>query len=77
MGLQIYMYDASYLFWGIWKCLTPFIEEGTMQKVLWVYASDPTQLKENFELHVRNAPSCKYAAGNTCLHTHTALSCIS
>lgn len=27
------MYDASYLFWGIWKCVSPFIDEGTMQKV--------------------------------------------
>lgn len=48
MGV-LYMFDAPFVFWGLWKCVTPFIEPETMKKVVWAYASDPSELLKNFE----------------------------
>lgn len=37
---------------GLWKCVTPFIEPETMKKVVWAYASDPSELLKNFDAEV-------------------------
>ncbi len=38
---------------GLWKCVSPFIEAETLKKVQFVYASNPTQLRSNFDPEVR------------------------
>jgi hypothetical protein len=48
MGV-LFMFDAPFIFWGLWKCVSPFIEAETLKKVQFVYASDPTQLRSNFD----------------------------
>ena len=37
---------------GLWKCVSPFVEPETLKKVQWVYASDPAELRRNFDVEV-------------------------
>jgi hypothetical protein len=43
---------------GLWKCVSPFIEPETMKKVQWVYASDPAELRRNFDTEVTPLDKC-------------------
>lgn len=44
---------------GLWKCVSPFIEPETLKKVQWVYASDPAELRRNFDVEVSVLASCQ------------------
>lgn len=48
MGV-LWMYDAPYIFWGLWTVVSPFIDVVTSKKIIFLYAADPKQMVDSFE----------------------------